>query len=387
MKKVFIYISTYILTFLLFACQTSDKNTIDLSKPAGTIIQKFSDIADNLRAIPLETSDSCLLSPNLKIWIGNSYIVTADENAIHLFDKNGKHLKQLANQGKGPGEFISVAAFTVDEDKERLYYRDWNQRSTLRVIDLKTGENTGKLEGKPDDFVAMVVTADHSLLCCPHTGWGKDSKNDLVTLSTTGELLCQIVADTAQVDKAKNIFNPYLCKTGNRITYWNPNTDHILFQIEDSLKTPFLVFNQNNPFTYEKRRGDFLRIKAETPNELMIQVQKYEIFIEDEETFGVRGIPNSKIYNYRIGKNDRAVYLIDRFYDDLLGEEYPNLPTITTTNGDHIFIQKSTMHIKQLAEKQLKAGKELTPELKELDARLKDDDNPVILVGTLKKKI
>lgn len=388
MKKKFPCLWGCMLTFLLFSCQTTETNEIDLSKPAGTITQKFSDIADNLRAIPLETSDSCLLSSYLEVWVGNKYIVTADRESMHLFDKDGKHIRQLAKRGKGPGEFNSIATFTVDEAGERLYYRDWSQRTELRVIELNTGKNTGKISNECNDLVNLTMTQNHSLIGNSHTGIGTSKQNyEVVTLSGSGKLLSCMVADTTPIDKAKNIFKPYLCKTGNRISYWNPNTDHILFEIEDSLKIPQLVFKLNNPFTYQKRQGNILRIKAETNNEVMIQIHEYNIFTEEKDIFGVRISQNSKAYNYRIGKNDRSVYLIEQFHNDLLGEVSPDFPTLTTTDGNHIFLQKSTQQIKQLAEEQLKTGQELTPTLKELNERLKDDDNPVIITGTFKKAI
>lgn len=388
MKKKFPCLWGCMLTFLLFSCQTTETNEIDLSKPAGTITQKFSDIADNLRAIPLETSDSCLLSSYLEVWVGNKYIVTADRESMHLFDKDGKHIRQLAKRGKGPGEFNSIATFTVDEAGERLYYRDWSQRTELGVIELNTGKNTGKISNECNDLVNLTITQNHSLIGNSHTGIGTSKQNyEVVTLSGTGKLLSCVVADTTPIDKAKNIFKPYLCKTGNRISYWNPNTDHILFEIEDTLKIPQLVFKLNNPFTYQKRQGNFLRIKAETNNEVMIQIHEYNIFTEEKDLFGVRISQNSKAYNYRIDKNDRSVYLIEQFHNDLLGEVSPDFPTLTTTDGNHIFLQKSTQQIKQLAEEQLKAGQELTPTLKELNERLKDDDNPVIITGTFKKAI
>lgn len=156
MKKIFPHFWSYMLAFILFSCQTPDTNSIDLSRPAGTIIQKLSDMADNLRAIPLETNDSCLLSDYIKIWVGNKYIVTADKNAIHLFGKDGKHIRQLASQGKGPGEFSSIATFTVDESNERLYYRDWNQR-TSRSHSSENRGKYGKNSGYPQRHLKPVT--------------------------------------------------------------------------------------------------------------------------------------------------------------------------------------------------------------------------------------
>ena len=190
------------LVFILFSCQTPDTDSIDLSRPAGTIIQKLSDMADNLRAIPLETNDSCLLSDYIKIWVGNKYIVTADKNAMHLFGKDGKHIRQLASQGKGPGEFSSIATFTVNESNERLYYRDWNQRTSLGVIHLKTGENTEKIQGIPNDISSLLLTGNHTLLCSTSSGIGKTAgkKYDFVIISENGQKLSHIVADTINID-------------------------------------------------------------------------------------------------------------------------------------------------------------------------------------------
>lgn len=264
-----------------------------------------------------------------------------------------------------------------------------SKKTELRVIDLKTGKNTDKISSDCDDLINLTVTHNHSLIGNLHPNRRNISgKNyEIVTLSDTGKLLSYVVADTTPIDKTKRIFNTYLCKIDNRISYWKPNTDHILFEIKDSLKIPQLVFKLNNPFNYKKRQGNFLRIKAETSNEVIIQVRKYYILVEEEGTFGIGINENSKAYNYRIGKNDRSVYLVEQFYNDLLREEYQNFPNLSTTNGNHIFLQKSTQQIKKLAEEQLKNGKKLLPILKKLNEQLNDDDNPIIITGTLKKTI
>lgn len=39
-----------------------------------------------------------------------------------------------------------------------------------------------------------------------------------------------------------------------------------------------------------------------------------------------------KAYNYRIGKNDQSVHLIEQFNNDLFGEAYPDFPNLSTTH-------------------------------------------------------
>lgn len=379
MKKILIW--SYTLTLLLSSCQTADKGGIDLSKPAGTITVKFSDLAENLQAIPLETTDSCLLSGYIRVWVGNKYIATADGNALHLFDKKGKHLKRLAKKGKGPGEFSSVTVFTIDESGERLYYCDHSEKEKLRVIDLNTGNEIEKIPGYSNGIANLIVSDDHKLVGTPLSVFNPKEPNDLFTLSKNGEMLSKIATDTTTRDAAKRIFTAYLRKIGNRITYRNPQTDTI-YQTDGATKKPMLFIKLTNPLTYQKKQGNNFLINAETANELLITVLEMRVE-ESSEIFGIFPVQaQSSSLSYRIDKHNNAVYRIDRFQNDLLGE-YSALPDIMTI-GNHIFLQKSAPQIKQFVEEQLKAGKELTPALKELDARLNEDDNPVIIVGTLK---
>lgn len=139
---------------------------------------------------------------------------------------------------------------------------------------------------------------------------------------------------------------------GNRVTYRPPQTDTI-FQINDTAKIPLLFIKLANPLSYQKKQGNRLQIVAETTNELFIAVDELRVE-ETPDMFGIFKV-NPKIppHLYRIGKNDRKIYLIDQFYNDLL-DEYSSFPHITTI-GNKIFLQKNAQQIKQLIEKPTKS--------------------------------
>lgn len=73
---------------------------------------------------------------------------------------------------------------------------------------------------------------------------------------------------------------------------------------------------------------------------------------------------------------------INRFYVDIF-DTYTNFPFSNTTSGNKIFYKINALEIKNIADKKKEAGEELAPRLKELSEQLKDEDNPVIIVGKL----
>ncbi|MDR1719983.1 MAG: 6-bladed beta-propeller, partial [Dysgonamonadaceae bacterium] len=79
-----------------------------------------SDQIDGCRFVPLETSDSCLLSWIEKIIFANNLIFIFDGNLdkIFVFDMFGKFQNEIGQIGQGPDELLSVCGFYVNEEKK-----------------------------------------------------------------------------------------------------------------------------------------------------------------------------------------------------------------------------------------------------------------------------
>lgn len=71
------------------------------------------------RYIPLETRDDILIGFIKKIEYhdGMFYVLDYDSNKIYIFDNEGKHYFTLSRQGRGPGEYVGVDDFALDEEK------------------------------------------------------------------------------------------------------------------------------------------------------------------------------------------------------------------------------------------------------------------------------
>lgn len=86
----------------------------------------------DIQIISLETQDECLTLADSKIVVTQQYIIAANvvNHKLLLFDSNGKYLKAIANQGKGPHEYVELGDFTIVNDT--IYIQDLQQDKILK---------------------------------------------------------------------------------------------------------------------------------------------------------------------------------------------------------------------------------------------------------------
>ncbi len=117
------YLFLIIAALLLCTCkgrQDSPVATIDVLSPVGTEIKNLSEIAADIRYIPLETNPDALMVfiRFLKISTDRFYINTVRE--ILCFEKSGKFLYKLNPQGRGPGEYTYIADYDVKPEQNLM---------------------------------------------------------------------------------------------------------------------------------------------------------------------------------------------------------------------------------------------------------------------------
>ncbi|MDR1344915.1 MAG: 6-bladed beta-propeller [Tannerellaceae bacterium] len=83
----------------------------------------LSAIAGEIRYVPLETKEECLLSEELQILWAADYIFVGDQKtqSFYRFGSDGKFLNTIGSRGNGPGEYPGAMFFYVDEKDEKFY--------------------------------------------------------------------------------------------------------------------------------------------------------------------------------------------------------------------------------------------------------------------------
>ena len=85
----------------------------------------WNDIIDNVRFIPLETKEECLVKGGNIVLLGNDFVVTRfpGQEDSFLFDSSGRFVRRIARMGRGPGEIQTVLmnAMTYRNDRYILF--------------------------------------------------------------------------------------------------------------------------------------------------------------------------------------------------------------------------------------------------------------------------
>ena len=130
---------SYMMFFLFFfSCTTKGDNhtiltkdgviPIDLVNNLDQVTAKhlLSDVIENIDIIPLEITDSSLLKDNTNdIKVDKDNIFIYDYKAVYRFDYSGKFLNRIGNKGNGPGEYLSVSNLQIDSEERLLYFYDY----------------------------------------------------------------------------------------------------------------------------------------------------------------------------------------------------------------------------------------------------------------------
>lgn len=112
-----------VLLGLFVACSHSQRQVeesgvvrIDLPLERDEHVIKLSEVADSIRYVPLETTDSCLIGSIDKLLCTEAgrFVVVDKEiaSAVYLFDADGRFLNRIGSRGQGHGEYIQIEDVT-----------------------------------------------------------------------------------------------------------------------------------------------------------------------------------------------------------------------------------------------------------------------------------
>jgi hypothetical protein len=294
-------ILTLILCAFVITCKEKEKPanyhllTIDISQPKPGD-PRLSTIADKIDYIQLETNDSCLIGKIKKSRITKSGVYISDGEKILRFDLKGKFLNKIGNVGRGPGEYINILDFFVDDTRSQailmqsncifVYSIDgdflWkqstpiNQRLFSRLPDGKFVYLFDWPFFQTNNGYSLNIadTAGRPIESALYRGWVKSSEGDL-KLGSTGYCALEYFNDT--------------------LTYWENKSDTV-YRISDRAQLiPALKIIRKNSPPYEASTEDIITVKYQISTEYL-ELRNYILFpqILDSDGGGVKFIVYSK---------------------------------------------------------------------------------------------
>lgn len=81
----------------------------------------LSSIGSRLEYIPLETNPACMVRGISKVSVLDSLLFISDDYRLLAFDKNGRFIRKIGSEGRGPGEYLRVLDFAVNKKGKEIY--------------------------------------------------------------------------------------------------------------------------------------------------------------------------------------------------------------------------------------------------------------------------
>jgi hypothetical protein len=264
-------LSLNLLCFYFLGCSSSNEQGItsfDIPKEAQPNFP-LSEIAKSIEYISLETSDESFLSLIQEVKLCKNKIYVLDVIGKFLvFETNGKFLYQIGTKGEGPGEFLYLSSFALDEKSDRLYLA-----SDRRLITY-TLDNEYVSEKSFPYFIDYVEIIDNQLVIIA----GRDGKKvgdkfvnerSLFKVNPELDLIDSIPLLYIEMNKQTGAIFPfknYISKVdGDNFIYTPVLTNEsimrdTLFRIENSTLMPAIKLNFALP-AFSKEGNKLIVIK------------------------------------------------------------------------------------------------------------------------------
>lgn len=388
--------------------------TLDLNAGINNLeVFKLSQIADSIAFIPLETNSDVLISGAGSIHIDQENIILRSsigqtKSYIFRFDRQGNFLNTIGTIGRGPGEYLSSTSSVNSDKKKVVVFRFYTSKDFI-LFDYD-GNFKGKLPIPLQTASKFVITNNDEIVVQPYGSFisGYKTFDEKLTMyaayDSTGIILDSIPSPF--LEKVHTLTNGTFISSQSGIsdfTFYNgrplmaaQNHDTSYVLMEGSLRPAFILNRgELSPDYYQRYQippqnthflGGYSKY-FETPlfvfRHLEMEGTRY-VFRYDKITTEVNCAKFESI------AKSNGIYFYDNFgfIDDLSGGPH-FYPVDTNKEGDIWIFSISAMEFKRKygMEQQVADGESIPPfskERLEVANKIKDDDNPVIILVFLK---
>ncbi|TSA35505.1 MAG: 6-bladed beta-propeller [Porphyromonadaceae bacterium] len=225
----------------LISCSTKIKTELPVIDVIGALKNekslKLSEIVDHIEYVKLETTPECLIGGGQAVLAGNTiYIKNFRPTSLLVFDGQGKFLRQISRQGKGPGEYINFAYFDVSPDNRYIAIGGFGGGIRLYTI---TGEFTTQSDYNSLSWSGFLFLNPNKLITYESRQNGHQKGYPIMMAWNTEHLqsdtlLCIDMEPQESDRSVLMVFNPFYPFKG-RINFMEAAND-TLYQLDTDLK-------------------------------------------------------------------------------------------------------------------------------------------------------
>lgn len=371
----------YLFSFLCLCCVLS----VSAQKPVVINLAKaisespkeimLNELASDIRYVPLETTDDCLMNNEFYImqYTGEDIITSG----IFHFDKNGKFLNKIGSKGQGPEEYLQGLFAFGDWKNKLLYVQNWTILTCYGfdgtfVRSVPTPQlNMGAAGLFDENHILYSNDIYYADKANPIQLYMVDSQNGKTVSKWRGHL--EENKKYGMILTSRDFMYNY-----DNSLFYKPALENVIFKILSPKKRQLVYkfdcsgkdIDVSADEVDPKKRFQFLSVywAKETAQYLFVN-------------YGMKNISRLGIYD-----KEKKTFTNVTIKDNLAGGY--DIHPAWTSDDNHLLMIYYAGGLLQDKEKRYSTGllPERKKELDELLKNIKEDDNPVVILVTLKPK-
>lgn len=371
----------YLFSFLCLCCVLS----VSAQKPVVINLAKaisespkeimLNELASDIRYVPLETTDDCLMNNEFYImqYTGEDIITSG----IFHFDKNGKFLNKIGSKGQGPEEYLQGLFAFGDWKNKLLYVQNWTTLTCYGfdgtfVRSVPTPQlNMGAAGLFDENHILYSNDIYYADKANPIQLYMVDSQNGKTVSKWRGHL--EENKKYGMILTSRDFMYNY-----DNSLFYKPALENVIFKILSPKKRQLVYkfdcsgkdIDVSADEVDPKKRFQFLSVywAKETAQYLFVN-------------YGMKNISRLGIYD-----KEKKTFTNVTIKDNLAGGY--DIHPAWTSDDNHLLMIYYAGGLLQDKEKRYSTGllPERKKELDELLKNIKEDDNPVVILETLKPK-
>ena len=236
----------------------------------------LSTIGKEIKYIPLETKPDCMIQHIKHIEISESYFFIYENDRILQFNINGRFIRQIGANGRGPEEYYRIYDFCIDEKTKEIYIISSPQQ--LSVFDFEgVFKDAFKLTHK---ITQIILHEKNTLMYHLVNSPGLNNPSWIIT-NRVGITLTTMKNTLMRTNRPGfTVLSSPLYSFNNAIHFMEFGID-TLYYFKDNRKTPYAVFYLDDL----KLEPDLLITQSMVKNKEGLTDKLYPGSIEENEEY------------------------------------------------------------------------------------------------------
>jgi hypothetical protein len=359
--------------YIIFA-QNTPIIEINLNKALNASAKEImlSTIASDIQYIPLETTDNSLLSKSYDVRYMGDEILAGSEGNFYHFDKNGKFMNVIGQKGNGPGEYNYGMFYFLDNDRKYMYIYEFN----YMLCYTYDGRFVRKLQAPDLNMGTAEIFNENHIIYSNDTYFSNTANPlQLFVMDTIGKSIGKI---RGHIEKNKRYgVNPTtrdFMYIYDRAVYFKPALENVVYKVISPKNKELAIRFDVGSKDVEVDRNEI------RPEDRMKSISVFQIHETDKYIFVLYGYEN-KFYN---GLYDKKTKIFSNVIikDDLSG----GMDIIPAGKCDsrYMCMVYFPEKIREARHYSIASLPERKKEFGQLLSKLKEDDNPILILMTLR---